>query len=405
MEFPEHGLRRPQARSCDGSRSRKLQTKEEARVIARISAARVSLAILLVGLVACAALRFLAIAQVSASRDASPCVRIGVLGLFHPHQLTVRAPAGQALVLAAGEDKIILEKSSGLELANVRISGSGVLVVAGKHIVRACRITISGRQKEPVDFNLAVPGKIDRHYYGTLEIEPSAGNLVAIVSMDLETAVASVVAAENALDTPLEALKAQAIATRSYFVAGRGRHHDFDFCDTTHCQFLREPPAPGSAAAKAVAATSGLVLAYDAEPFAAMYTRSCSGRTRTPAEVHLPSAAYPYFPVECKYCREHPAHWVMRMSAEDAATLHNFDEAARLKIVRRLGWSAVPSNDFEKRKERDQVVLQGTGYGHGIGLCQAGAKAMAEEGADFEKILGHYFPNTTIVHRLPRDLP
>lgn len=321
-----------------------------------------------------------------------------MLGLFHPHQLTVRARAGQALVLAAGEEKIILEKSASLELASVRISGSSVVVAAGKHVVRATRITISGRQNEPVDFNLAVPGKINRHYRGTLEIEPSAGNLLAIVSMDLETAVASVVAAENAPDTPLEALKAQAIATRSYFIAGRGRHHDFDFCDTTHCQFLREPPAPGSAAAKAVAATSDLVLAYDAEPFAAMYTRSCSGRTHTPAEVRLPSAAYPYFPVECKYCREHPARWVRRISAEDGATLHSFDEAARLKIVRRLGWSAVPSNDFEMRKERDQVVLNGTGYGHGIGLCQAGAKAMAEEGADFEKILSHYFPNSMIVH-------
>src|SRR6266571_2973368 len=61
--------------------------------------------------------------------------------------------------------------------------------------------------------------------------------------MDRETATASVVAAENTPDTPLEALKAQAVAARSYFVAGRGRHHDFDFCDTTHCQFLREPPS------------------------------------------------------------------------------------------------------------------------------------------------------------------
>src|ERR1039458_7897639 len=41
---------------------------------------------------------------------------------------------------------------------------------------------------------------------------------------------------------PSEALKALAVAARSYFVAGKGRHRDFDFCDTTHCQFLREAP-------------------------------------------------------------------------------------------------------------------------------------------------------------------
>src|SRR5208283_1270192 len=65
--------------------------------------------------------------------------------------------------------------------------------------------------------------------------------LTAVVTMDLEPAVASVVAAEGTVDAPSEALKALAVAARSYFVAGKGRHRDFDFCDTTHCQFLREP--------------------------------------------------------------------------------------------------------------------------------------------------------------------
>jgi stage II sporulation protein D len=247
------------------------------------------------------------------------------------------------------------------------------------------------------DFVLAVPQKIVRRYHGTLEIMPSAGTLIAIVAMDRETAVASVVAAESAPDTPFEALKAQAVAARSYFVAGHGRHHDFDFCDTTHCQFLRQPPAPGSAAARAVTATGNLVLAYDSLPFAAMYTRSCSGYTRTPAELGLSPAAYPYYSVECKYCRAHPVRWSSRVSAQDAATLRTSDESARLNIDRRLGWSVVPSNDFVERIENDQIVLEGAGEGHGIGLCQSGAKAMAEAGADFRQILTHYYPNTTVV--------
>jgi hypothetical protein len=140
------------------------------------------------------------------------------------------------------------------------------------------------------------------------------------------------------------------------------------------------------------------VLAYDSEPFAAMYTRSCSGHTRTPAELGLPSASYPYYSVECKNCRAHPVRWVSRLSAQDAAAVHSSDEAARLNIVRRLGWVAVPSNDFVVQKERDHILLKGSGQGHGIGLCQAGAKAMAGEGADFRQILSHYYPNTTIVN-------
>ncbi|MGP8093354.1 MAG: SpoIID/LytB domain-containing protein [Candidatus Sulfotelmatobacter sp.] len=342
-------------------------------------------------------------AQTVPARAPSDSVSIGVLSLFHPRQLTVSAPAGQALIVRtdevrAGEESIVLERSTGVESANIRISTDGLLVTAGPRSIRASALTVTGRENEPVEFVLAVPEKITRHYRGTLAIKPSSGTLLAIITMDRETAVASVVAAESTADTPLEALKAQAVAARSYFAASRGRHHDFDFCDTTHCQFLREPPAPDSPAAAAVAATRDLVLAYNSQAIAAMYTRSCSGRTRTPAELGLPSAAYPYFSVECKYCRAHPVRWVSRISAQDAASLHSSDEAARLNLVRRLGWAAVPSNDFVVEEERDQVFLKGTGQGHGIGLCQAGAKAMAQEGADFRQILSHYYPNTTIVN-------
>jgi stage II sporulation protein D len=49
------------------------------------------------------------------------------------------------------------------------------------------------------------------------------------------------------------------------------------------------------------------------------------------------------------------------------------------------------------RKEGEQAILRGVGQGHGIGLCQAGAKAMAEEGADFREILAHYYPKTVII--------
>jgi peptidoglycan hydrolase-like amidase len=324
-------------------------------------------------------------------------IRIGVLGLFHPRRLTVGASSRFAVVVHAGEENIVLEKSSGIDSATVSISGPNLTVTVGARSVQASKITVTGRSNEPADFVLAVPEKISRHYYGTLEIRPTSGTLTAVVTMDRETAVASVVAAEAAPDTPFEALKAQAVATRSYFVAARQRHHEFDFCDTTHCQFLREVPAPGSPAAKVAAATRDLVLAYDSHPLAAMYTRSCSGRTHTPAEVGLAAAAYPYYSVECKYCREYPTRWSSRLSTQEVTSLRGSDESVRLKIDRRLGWSALPSNDFVVKKELDQLVVEGTGEGHGIGLCQSGAKAMAREGADFREILRHYYPDTTVV--------
>jgi stage II sporulation protein D len=331
------------------------------------------------------------------SADSSAYVRVGVFGLFRPTQFRVSALQGSALILSAGDKSIVLEKSSGDDAAVANLTGDEIIVSAGTRVFKASKLMVMGRNNEPVDFVLAVPGKIARRYHGTLEMVPSDGTLNAIITMDCELAVASVVAAENTSDTPMEALKAQAVAARSYLVASHGRHHLFDFCDTTHCQFLRHLPPEESAAAKATAATKGLVLAYESQPIAAMYTLSCSGRTRTPADLGLSTDPYPYYSVECEYCRTHPARWSSRISLEDAAALRASNESARLAVDRRLGWSRVPSNEFVAKAERNEIVLQGIGRGHGIGLCQSGAKAMAREGSDFRQILSHYYPNTAVI--------
>jgi len=329
-------------------------------------------------------------------------VRIGVLGLFHPGQFTITATDGNAVVVHAGEESFVLEKSSGTRRVEIRVRGNGMLVQVGSRHVQSTDISLTGRTGGPTAFLLTVPGKITRRYQGMLEVKPASGALVAVVKMDLETAVASVVAPESLADSPIESLKAQAVASRSYLVAGKGRHSEFDFCDTTHCQFLREPPVVGPAL-EAAAATRGMVLVYESKPFAAMYTRSCSGRTRTPQEVGLTPGPYSYYSVPCKYCREHPDGWHSQVSSRDATTLRSSNEASRLRTNRRLGWSTAPSNTFIRRNVGDQVILEGVGQGHGIGLCQAGARAMAEQGAYYPEILSHYYPNATIVSRARMD--
>jgi stage II sporulation protein D len=302
--------------------------------------------------------------------------------------------------MQGGEKTFVLERSSGSDTAEITVSGGDLLLHTGKQSVRISELRASTRGNGASDFMLAIPGKITRRYHGLLEVKAGAGNLVPVIQMDLESAVASVVQAESAPDAPLEALQAQAVATRSYVVAARARHRDFDFCDTTHCQFLREPPPPESNASRATVATRGLVLAYQGRAVPAMFTRSCGGRTRTPQEVGLSGEGYPYFSAVCEYCLRHPTHWIRHLAPADAADmdLRQPTENSRLETDRHLGWDAVPSNNFIARHDAAGVVLEGTGEGHGIGLCQAGAKAMAQSGASFREILAHYYPNTTVVN-------
>jgi stage II sporulation protein D len=210
-----------------------------------------------------------------------------------------------------------------------------------------------------------------------------------------------VVAAESPPGAPLEALKAQAVAARSFLVAGKGRHRDFDFCDTTHCQFLRSPPHTNSPAWQATRSTEGMVLRYRQTVFAAMYSASCGGRTHTLAELGIPARDYPYFSVACEYCRRHPQKWVAEITSAEAAGLDN-SEASRLRLARKLGWKTVPSNSYSasSRRQGELVQLEGQGVGHGVGLCQRGAAGMAQRGAAFLEILAHYYPNT-VVRRIP----
>ncbi len=341
------------------------------------------------------AVLLLFLALVCNSQAFAQDVRIGVLGLFHPRQVTLQASRKEAVVIQAAGQTFVLEPGSRMG-ATLRISNDALLLDFGGSVLRITEIRAAARNNGAVSFLLTVPGKITRAYRGTLVVKASRGEVVLIIAMDLETAVASAVAAESDSNASPEALKAQAVVARSYFLAGGGRHRDFDFCDLTHCQFLREPPAQESPAAVATRETRGLVLTFEEKPFAAMFSRSCGGHTRTPAAAGLPGSGYPYFSVLCDFCYKSPYRWTRRLSVQDAALLRK-GESGRLAVDRRLGWNAVPSNNLTSRQEGEQVILEGLGQGHGIGLCQRGAKAMAEEGSSFQQILNHYFPNTALM--------
>jgi stage II sporulation protein D len=214
--------------------------------------------------------------------------------------------------------------------------------------------------------------------------------------MDQETAVGSIVAAESPSDAAFEAFKAQAVAARSYLLAG-ARHAGFDFCDTTHCQYLRSPPGDGHAARRAAEATEGLALTHEDRIVPALYSRSCGGVTRTLREAGLPSDGYPFFSVTCELCLREPETWQTTFDRDVIQPiLESPTEAMRLAFARRAGWDALPSARFRAEASGDSVTLHGTGRGHGIGLCQKGAAALALGGADFRAILSRYFPNTSL---------
>jgi len=304
-------------------------------------------------------------------------VRIGVLSLFHSRTLTLTADHRVTLLLDGAPSVVDSHRA-----ATFRATAGGVTVdQTPVHTVIL----------PPEIFTLTVPGKLTRTYSGALAVTARSGILVPVVTMDTETAVASIVAAEAPPHAPLEALKAQAVASRSFLLASRGVHAGFDACDTTHCQYLRSPPPATSPAAIATRATRNMVLTWRASAesppsiVAAMYSRSCGGHTRVPPG--RPQNSYPFYSVRCEYCLRHPELWSRPAGTPEPAT-----EQERLAWNRTHGWSAIPSNTHTEVEGE----LEGRGTGHGIGLCQLGAADLAARGSNFQEILAHYFPNTTV---------
>jgi len=105
-------------------------------------------------------------------------VRVGVLGLFHPDQIILGVPSGSALILRAGQKTLVLEPSAGAGAAHMRLSGDTIVVDAGSGSMRGHDVIVRARQNGAADFTLAIPGKITRHYLGTLQLKrmPVAGS-------------------------------------------------------------------------------------------------------------------------------------------------------------------------------------------------------------------------------------
>ncbi len=125
-------------------------------------------------------------------------LRIGVFGLFHPSELVLRAvPGGAVRVDVAGA----VWNLEGSRTARFRVGRSGVLCTAGDRAGSAAVVRASG-ERGKTEFLLSVPGKIERRFMASLEVRVRGGELVPIVVTDLETAVASAVAAESLPGAP-----------------------------------------------------------------------------------------------------------------------------------------------------------------------------------------------------------
>ncbi len=257
--------------------------------------------------------------------------------------------------------------------------------------------------------------------------------------LPLEEYLIGVLVGEASIEKEFEALKAQAVVSRTFAQKNSGRHarEGFDFCSTTHCQrFVFASSRPRSLARRAVEETRDEIMRDSAvEIIDAYFHAACGGMTAN-IETLWGAPSPPYLRgVRDEFCASMPHYrWTQTIRASDLAKALQSDErtdvGATLKSIsvskrdltgraemvalegwrrrvvrgwdfkmivgRSLGWQMIKSSRFDVSRAGDSFVFRGGGFGHGLGLCQEGAHVMARRGMNYRQIISHYIPGARL---------
>ncbi len=346
---------------------------------------------------------------------------VAVLGLS---ALPVSASENIRVVIADDQRVVSLASSSGLLIAGTP-SGKG------EKLLRFTPASVSGKpvRVRPADGFTRVNGK---RYRGWVELRKKKNGLLLVVNdLDLEEYLRGVIASEVPPDWEFEALKAQAVASRTYALyekrtAGKRPYH---ILATVTSQVYNGVTGEHERVVRAVKETKGLILTYRGKVIPAFYHADCGGHTENADGMWGIDAPY-LKGVDCE-CQDiiKDGLWEKRLGLSHVAdslrrqgyrvddiadmSIEGITPAGRVRnvIIRSdrgtlsvpaeslraaLGHTVIPSLFFELELSEGEAVFSGRGRGHGVGLCQWGAKEMAGRGHDFKSILSHYYPGAVL---------
>ena len=270
-----------------------------------------------------------------------------------------------------------------------------------------------------------------REYTGPLDIVRNGVGVAVVSELGLEDYIVGVLRAEASEKWPAETLRAQAVVARTYAAyhrqlnAGKSYHI---IASTVHQQFAGRVP-PTSPMWDAVRDTAGQVLLWEGEVFPAFYHTESGGYTEDPRTVFAAKTMPALKPVRCEFSTGSPHYfWNLDVRLAELAqilkkndvavgsiiaidvsertpslraatlTIHGTQTSARVRgndLRRMLGYDTLKSTLFAVAVDGEWARFAGRGYGHGVGMCQWGAKGMAEQGYPTRKILEFYYPGTT----------
>jgi len=320
----------------------------------------------------------------------------------------------------SGQKYLLLENAS----YEVRASGKGI-TVAGQELNSPIKLlSADGQERIRLGGNL---------YKGDILIRATPdGKLDIIEYLSLEEYLYGVLPSEMSPDWPLEALKAQAVASRTYALKFINPAHDYDITNGVEMQVYNGTNKINSRIMEAVNSTRGEVLRYKGKLVTAFFHACCGGHTASVKSAWGEDVIKPLYGVPDPFCSTSSHyHWELYLSSAEllkfiqsqgstalkikSMKIYKKDRsgrAASFKFTTDDGPKVVQTTDMRKRfgtyefrstyitgvaSVKGGYELTGRGWGHGVGMCQEGAKYMAQHGKPYKKILRHYYPSAAIL--------
>lgn len=266
-------------------------------------------------------------------------------------------------------------------------------------------------------------GPVIQYYTGNLSCYSDLGTLLMINTCDIEQYVAGVVRAEGGTGKNQEYYKTQAVIVRTYMYKYFDKHTSdgYNLCDNTHCQAFSGISTDPSIVAAAKATHNLVILDNENVLITAPFHSNCGGETSTSEDVWLANLPYLKKVIDPYCLTSRNAKWQKSFSADtwtsymqrsgytgkpDDLASFNFIQNTRLTEYL-TGSFTLPlrtmrtdmdlrSSFFSVKTYGDSIILNGRGYGHGVGLCQEGAMVMAAKGFDYKQIIVFYYTGVII---------
>lgn len=199
-----------------------------------------------------------------------------------------------------------------------------------------------------------------------------------------------VVGNEISANSPIEAIKAQAIAARTYALKqAMNNNKIYDLYDDTRSQVYKGIKSENENVKKAVDETRGIVILYEGQLIDALY-HSCSGH-KTKNNEKVFGKKVEYLSSVKDYCSD--SKWSYKIKK----SIYNKYKNNFKKLRQYVGYTKIKSSNITSIKTKgNYVYLQGVGFGHGVGMSQKGAINLAKMGYDYNYILTHYYKNVQL---------